>query len=119
MEFELAWDSDARKGCHRQGSEKHKGCSDAKVDDVDAPWKSCTWPAEKPAPDWIPLGLSLFGGLQCPPVDACSIASLDFGAFAGGEQCMFFYSIFLNQKPNSAFILFSYSLSPRLLRKDS
>ena len=64
-------------------------------------------------------GLSLFGGLQCPPVDACSIASLDFGAFAGGEQCMFFYSIFLNQKPNSAFILFSYSLNPRLLRKDS
>ena len=76
MEFELAWDSDARKGCHRQGSEKHKGCSDAKVDDVDAPWKSCTWPAEKPAPDWIPLCQG-----PGPSVPTSSLASVP--TFAG------------------------------------
>ena len=44
------------------------------------------------------LKLSFFGGFQHPPVDGCSIASCNFGALIGGDECMF-YSAILNQKP--------------------
>ena len=38
-----------------------------------------------------------FGRFQCP-VDGCSIASCDFGAFSGGDEYMSFYSAILNWK---------------------
>ena len=47
----------------------------------------------------LPLDMGyLFCWFQGPPVDSCSIASCDFGAFAGGVECMSFYFGILNQK---------------------
>ena len=33
-------------------------------------------------------GTSFYGGLQSPPLDGCSTASCDFGAFTGEDECM-------------------------------
>ena len=41
--------------------------------------------------------VSFFGGFQHPPVNGCSIAGCDCGAFAGENECMSFYSTILNQ----------------------
>ena len=41
------------------------------------------------------------GGLQHPPVDSCSTANCNFGAFTGGDEHTSFYSAILNQKPLS------------------
>ena len=41
--------------------------------------------------------VSFFGGFQHPPVNGCSTASCDCGAFAGENECMSFYSTILNQ----------------------
>ena len=42
----------------------------------------------------------LFSGrLQHPPVDGSSTASCDFGALAGGNECISFYSAILDQSP--------------------
>ena len=42
--------------------------------------------------------VSFLGRFQSPPVDGCSTASCDFGALAGGGECMTFYSAILNWK---------------------
>ena len=42
--------------------------------------------------------MSFFGRFQHPPADSCSIASCDFGAFAGGHELTFIYSAILNEK---------------------
>ena len=39
-----------------------------------------------------------FGGFQHSPVNGCSTSSCNFGALAGGDECMSFYSAILNQK---------------------
>ena len=41
-------------------------------------------------------GVSFFGVFQHPPVNGCSTASCNFGAFAGGDEHTAFYSIILN-----------------------
>ena len=43
-------------------------------------------------------GGSFFGRFQYPPVNGCSTAGCDFGALAGGDECMS-YSAILNRKP--------------------
>ena len=45
----------------------------------------------------LDVGYLFFGGFQCFPVDGCSIASCNFGALAGGDECMSFNSTMLNQ----------------------
>ena len=42
--------------------------------------------------------ISLFGGFQQPSVGGASTASFNFGALTGGDDCMSFYSVMLNQK---------------------
>ena len=42
-----------------------------------------------------------FWWFQHPPVYGCSTASYNSGALAGGDECTFFYSAILNQKPES------------------
>ena len=46
-----------------------------------------------------------FGRSQHPPVDGCSTARCDFGAFEGGDEHMSFYSAILNQSPMCLFEL--------------
>ena len=43
-------------------------------------------------------GVSLIGGFQYPPVNGCSTDSCDFSVLTGGDECMSFYSVMLNQK---------------------
>ena len=43
-------------------------------------------------------GVSFFAGFQHSPVYGCSTASCDFGAFAGGDKSISYYSAILNQK---------------------
>ena len=40
-----------------------------------------------------------FGEFQSPSVGGFSIASCDFGALAGGNECISFYSAILDQSP--------------------
>ena len=47
----------------------------------------------------LDMGDLFFGKFQYLPVDGCSTASCDFGALAGGGECMTFYSVILNRKP--------------------
>ena len=42
-------------------------------------------------------GVSFYSGFQHPSLDGCSAASCNFGAPAGGDECMSFYSAILNQ----------------------
>ena len=39
---------------------------------------------------------SFFDGFQCSPADGCSTASCNFGALAGGDECVSLYSTTLN-----------------------
>ena len=43
--------------------------------------------------------VSFFGEFQHSPVDGCSTACCNFGAFTAGDEHMSFYSAILNQKP--------------------
>ena len=43
--------------------------------------------------------VSFIGVFQHLPVDGCSIASCNFDALAGRDECMSFYSAILNYKP--------------------
>ena len=45
-------------------------------------------------------------GFWHPPMDGCSTASCDFGALTGGDECMSFYAIILNQISQLVFILY-------------
>ena len=47
-----------------------------------------------------------FGRSQHPPVDGCSTARCDFGAFEGGDEHMSFYSTILNWKPQLLFFIY-------------
>ena len=40
-------------------------------------------------------GISFLGGFQCPPLDSCSKASFNFGAFTGRNEYTSFYSTIL------------------------
>ena len=51
-------------------------------------------------------GASFFDGLQCPPIHGCSTVGCDFGALTGGDECMSFYAIILNQISQLVFILY-------------
>ena len=42
--------------------------------------------------------VSFYGGFQCPPVNGCSADSCNFGALAGGDEHISFYSAILNWK---------------------
>ena len=42
--------------------------------------------------------VSFYGGFQCPPVNGCSADSCNFGALAGGDEYISFYSDILNWK---------------------
>lgn len=55
-------------------------------------------------------GLSFFGGFQCP-VECCSIASCNFSALAGGDECMYFYlTIFDINFSLKCFLLYNHRL---------
>ena len=47
------------------------------------------------------LGLSFFGGFQCPPDNGCSTASCNFGVLTGEDKRTSFYSAILNQSLSS------------------
>ena len=44
-------------------------------------------------------GVSFFGEFWCSPINGCSTASCNFGALTGGDGCISFYSVILNQNP--------------------
>ena len=54
---------------------------------------------------WLLLwtGGIVFWWVQLPPVNGCSTASCNFGALAGGDERMSFYSTILNWKPDISF----------------
>ena len=47
------------------------------------------------------LGISFFGGFQCPPDNGCSTASCNFGVLTGEDKRTSFYSAILNQSFSS------------------
>ena len=55
--------------------------------------------------------VTFFGGFQHLPVDGCSTASCNFGAFMGGDGHMSYFAI-LNRKPLS--IIFKHAKDLRL-----
>lgn len=80
MGFELAGDSAnsvARRGCCKQGSGKHKGCSEGEADSEDAPQKSCMWLAEKPVLPWTPLNQAPGPVCQPPAWHQCPLLLAD------------------------------------------
>ena len=54
-------------------------------------------PSSAASPLSLDGGVSFFGGFQHVPVDGFSTASCNFGALAGGDEYMSFYSAILNQ----------------------
>ena len=45
-------------------------------------------------------GVSFFGGIQCSPVNGCTVVSCNFGVLTG-EECTSFYSAILNRLQKS------------------